>query len=89
MNPLANEWISKAEGDFNTAQRELAAEEMSNYDAVCFHAQPCAEKYLKARLVEADLGFPKTHDLGALLDIVLPLEPSWEHMRESLGLSET
>ena len=31
MNPLANEWISKAEGDFNTAQRELAAEEMPNY----------------------------------------------------------
>lgn len=23
MNPLVDEWIAKAEGDFNTAQREL------------------------------------------------------------------
>jgi len=40
-----------------------------------FFAQQCVEKYLKARLVEAGIAFPKTHDLEALLDLVLPAEP--------------
>src|SRR2546421_5742031 len=40
------------EGDFATAQRELGAIQDPNYDAVCFHAQQCAEKYLKAFLQE-------------------------------------
>jgi HEPN domain-containing protein len=43
MNPLTLEWIEKAEGDFATAQREQRARKMPNYDAVCFHAQQCAE----------------------------------------------
>ncbi|NJL91504.1 MAG: HEPN domain-containing protein [Coleofasciculaceae cyanobacterium SM2_1_6] len=28
---------------------------MPNYDAVCFHAQQCFERYLKARLQEAEI----------------------------------
>jgi HEPN domain-containing protein len=63
MNPLTLEWIEKAEGDFATAQRELRARKLPNYDAVCFHAQQCAEKYLKAMLQEAGIVFGKTHNL--------------------------
>jgi HEPN domain-containing protein len=85
MNPLTDEWIAKAEGDLRTAEREIQADEGPNYDAVCFHAQQCAEKYLKARLVEAGVSFPKTHDLGALLDLVLPVEPAWEDLRGELN----
>jgi len=66
MTPIASEWIGKAEGDFATAKRELAATDNPNYDAVCFHAQQCAEKYLKAFLQEANITFPKTHDLANL-----------------------
>ena len=33
------------------------------------------EKYLKARLEEAGLDVPKTHNLYALLTLVLPIEP--------------
>ncbi len=43
MNPLTAEWIAKAEGDFGTAERELDVKIDPNYDAVCFHAQQCAE----------------------------------------------
>jgi HEPN domain-containing protein len=50
MNPLTTEWIEKAEGDLLTAQREYRARNRPNYDAVCFHAQQTAEKYLKAWL---------------------------------------
>jgi len=51
MKAITSEWVHKAEGDFLTAQREMKAAP-ANYDAVCFHAQQCAEKYIKARLVE-------------------------------------
>ncbi len=84
MKPLTQEWVVKAEGDFITATRELAAEDDLNYDAVCFHAQQCAEKYLKACLQEEGIAFAKTHDLGSLLDLVLPMEPDWEAMRSEL-----
>jgi HEPN domain-containing protein len=50
MTPLTREWIDKAEGDFATARREIRVRQAPNYDAVCFHAQQCVEKYLKARL---------------------------------------
>jgi len=84
MNPLVDEWIAKAEGDFNTAQRELQVADAPNYDAVCFHAQQCVEKYLKAKLVSVGIEFEKTHDLGIILDMLVPLEPSWEELREDM-----
>lgn len=55
--------MSKAEGDFITALREYRARKWPNYDAACFHAQQCAEKYLKALLQEDNRAFDKTHDL--------------------------
>jgi len=66
MNPLTREWIDKAEGDLATATRELRVRVAPNYDAVCFHAQQCAEKYLKARLQESGTPFGRTHDLLVL-----------------------
>jgi len=77
MQPLTAEWVAKAEGDWATALREFSAREAPNYDAVCFHAQQCAEKYLKARLQESCTPFPKTHDLAALLRLLRGVEPEW------------
>ena len=62
MNPLTLEWVQKAEGDFTTAVRELRARKNPNYDAACFHAQQCAEKYLKAVLQERAIVFGKSHN---------------------------
>ena len=84
MNPLTIEWIDKAEGDFTTALRELRARKSPNYDAACFHAQQCAEKYLKARLQEAVIAFSRTHNLTVLLDLLLPVEPGWDKLRTKL-----
>ena len=61
MNPLTREWIEKAEGDFHTAGRELRARKNPNYEAACFHAQQCAEKYLKAILQEQSITLGRTH----------------------------
>lgn len=72
MNPLTLEWVQKAEGDYVAAWREYRARKAPNYDAACFHAQQCVEKYLKAVLQEAGVYFTKTHDLEALLNLCLP-----------------
>jgi HEPN domain-containing protein len=85
MKPTTAEWIEKAEGDFATMQRESRARKNPNYDAICFHAQQCAEKYLKARLAEADILFGKIHDLVSLLDQVKAVQPDWEVFREDLA----
>jgi len=66
--------------------RELRARKTPNYDAACFHAQQCAEKYLKACLQEADIPFGKTHDLPVLLDYLIGKYPLWESLRPSLRL---
>ena len=39
MNPLTEEWVKKAEGDFASVQREIKARKSPNYGAACFHAQ--------------------------------------------------
>jgi HEPN domain-containing protein len=77
MTPLTSEWVDKAEGDLATAFRERRARKSPNYDSACFHAQQCAEKYLKAILQENNLIIPKTHDLQVLLNLMGPLNPFW------------
>ncbi|CAD5917212.1 HEPN domain protein [Planktothrix tepida] len=84
MNPLTIEWVDKAEGDFTTALRELRVRKSPNYDAACFHAQQCVEKYLKARLQEAGIILTKTHNLTVLLDLLLPVEPGYDSFRLKL-----
>jgi HEPN domain-containing protein len=83
MKPLTREWVTKAEGDFATAQRECRARKSPNYDSAAFHAQQCVEKYLKARLQESNISFPLTHDLVALLNLTLAVEPLWNGLAPS------
>ncbi len=84
MKASTLEWIEKAEGDWDAAQRLYRARKRPNYDAACFHVQQCAEKYLKAKLNEAGIVPPKTHNLSDLLDDVLPAEPTWAALRPVL-----
>jgi HEPN domain-containing protein len=84
MKPLTAEWVSKAEGDYICVQREWRARKQPNYDALCFHAQQCAEKYLKACLQESAVPFAKTHNLTALMEQLLPCNPMLETLRDSL-----
>lgn len=75
MNALVREWLTKAQYDLASTDRELRARKLPNYDAACFHAQQAAEKLLKAVLQDRGIEFPRTHDLADLvsLDAGLPL----------------
>jgi HEPN domain-containing protein len=84
MRALTQEWIDKAEGDFHTASREARARKAPNYDAVCFHGQQCAEKYLKAYLQEQGQRFPRVHDLIELLELCLLYDGTFDSQRNLL-----
>ena len=86
MRTLTAEWIQKAEGDLATAHRELRARRAPNFDAACFHAQQCVEKYLKSLLQEAEIVFGKTHNLSLLLDLLKDTYPRLELLRPTLAI---
>ena len=80
-------WVRKAEGDIRAA-RQLAAAADPEKDAVAFHCQPAAEKYLKALLCDLGLHIPHIHELDDLLVVVLPHYPVLRSLRRFLvGLS--
>jgi HEPN domain-containing protein len=84
MRPTTAEWVAKAEEDFHVLERESRARKRPAFSAIGFHAQQCAEKYLKACLCEAGRTPGKTHDLAVLLNEVKDLVPEWELMRADL-----
>ena len=69
-------WVAKAENDLANAKNTLKMKKNCPFDTICFHAQQCAEKYLKALLVYESIEFPKTHDVRALLHLV----PAWSQL---------
>ncbi len=84
MQNLTAAWARKAEADLDTAKRELHVKEEPNFEAVCTHAQQSALKYLKARLLKAEIPFPSTTHLVVLLELCLDEEPDWEEFRPHL-----
>jgi HEPN domain-containing protein len=86
MTETAQEWQRKAEADFRTARRELAAPDEPNYDAVCFHAQQGAEKLLKTLLISRSITPPRSHDLVHLCRLLVEIELSWSWPHEELYL---
>jgi len=84
MNEITKEWVDKAESDFDAADLTLHGREAPIVDAVCFHSQQCAEKYLKAFLQEHRLRFERQHELNVLLDLCVPLDGEFETLRDTL-----
>ena len=67
---VVGEWVQKAENDLTNAAHALRLGARCPADTVCFHAQQCVEKYLKAYLSLAAIDFPKTHDIRLLLALL-------------------
>ena len=64
-DPLS--WVARAEEDYDVARTSLQRKKPYTHTA-CFHAQQCAEKYLKAMLIARGHAFSKVHDLLVLND---------------------
>lgn len=76
MNPLTLEYVEKAEENYANIDW-LQQAPTPRHNSVCFNAQQCIEKYLKAWLQEANLPVPRTHDLVELLYLIVPMRPAW------------
>ena len=74
LRELVQQWIAKAEVDYRAAQQLLKGE-VPIREAIAFHCQQAAEKYLKAFLVRHQAEFPKTHNMRLLLDLASTLAP--------------
>ncbi|MBI3324142.1 MAG: HEPN domain-containing protein [Candidatus Omnitrophica bacterium] len=82
------DWVGKAEEDFAVVQTLVRKRRPAVHDAVCFHAQQCAEKYLKALLTRERIAFPKTHDLLDLLGLAKRCDSALELFRPHLEYLE-
>jgi HEPN domain-containing protein len=86
MNRVVEEWIAKAEGDFAIATREMAVPDSPIYDGICYHAQQCIEKYMKALLIARGVVPAKIHDLVELHRLLSPVCSDWQWPAEELRL---
>jgi HEPN domain-containing protein len=80
MKPLTAEWVELAEEDYAAARQLRQAR---RYNTACFHAQQCAEKYLKAVLCETGMAIERTHQLSDLLNALTATYPMWDMLREA------
>jgi HEPN domain-containing protein len=83
------QWFSKAEVDRSAAL--ILMESNTGVDGVrdmvCYHAQQCAEKYLKGFLKFRDVKFKWVHDLKYLVDLCVGLDAEFgqlTHVAEKL-----
>ena len=86
MNSPVNEWIEKAEEDRHVALTLRRLRRYPTHNAVCFHAQQCVEKYLKAILEKHGLIIRKIHALPVLLDQCAEVHPMLATMRSDMVL---
>jgi len=86
MKASTREWVLKAEEDFLAAGDLNLRRKRPLWNIVSFHVQQTVEKYLKARLEEAGLSIPKTHDLLHLLNLVAVVEPLWSSYTSAFSL---
>ncbi len=81
---MVKEWTKKAEEDYSAVE-ELYKISVSRFAAIiCFHAQQCAEKHLKALLISSNIEPPRTHSLETLLDLIVDELPELEQCRDML-----
>ena len=81
---LLDEWLEKAEENFRVAVRENRYTKEPAHDTVCFNAQQCAEKHLKAFLVRHRIAISKTHDLDDLRQRCEQIDSTFTLVADSL-----
>ena len=69
-------WFAKADADLEVARRALGPGRPLP-DMACFHAQQCAEKYLKGYLVARGVPFRFVHDGDYLIQLCTPLDSAF------------
>lgn len=82
---IVRSWFRKAENDLINAENTIKMEAPPT-DTICFHAQQCAEKYLKGFLTFHEIDFPKTHSLEDLVGLCKQIVPEIESELEDVEI---
>ncbi|MCX6641570.1 MAG: HEPN domain-containing protein [bacterium] len=69
---IVRRWLLLANADLVNAENVLKLDLDQTYTTICFHAQQCVEKMVKAVLVLNEIDTPKSHDLNELVNIMRP-----------------
>lgn len=77
ITQATQDWIDFAEENYRVALRENRHIKYPAHNTVCFNAQQCVEKYLKAYLVQHQISFPFKHELGTLCQLCATQEPAF------------
>jgi HEPN domain-containing protein len=77
----AKKWITKAENDLKVAKHLIEAKDPIT-DAICFHAQQCVEKYLKAYLVYHNKSYRKTHNIAEILRLCIEIDAEFKELEK-------
>jgi HEPN domain-containing protein len=78
---LAKEFLMRADDDLRLSELTMSDSEPVYWGAA-FHAQQCAEKALKGLLTFHDVRAGKTHDIGGLIKLSLPVLPGIRELSE-------
>lgn len=63
---LYDEWLAKAETDYEYALLGMRSRKLKSFDPICFHCQQASQKYLKAFLTRHGKSFRRTHEMAEL-----------------------
>ena len=83
----AREWVEHADDDLRVARHTLTLPDNCPYRLVAYHAQQCAEKYVKAYLVLRGIDFPFTHNIARLLELCSAQADWTEKLRDAEELT--
>ena len=87
MNENVKQWVIKADNDITIAGKDLKTDNPVT-DAICFHAQQAAEKYLKAYLVFKDIEPEKTHKIEKLVLACMTFDEAFLSLKNTDILTE-
>lgn len=84
-NHAVVEWVQEAKTDYQSALDLARRRKNPVPKSVCWHCQQCAEKYLKAFLIQQGMDFPFRHDLVELTNLCLEREPNFRLLANDIA----
>jgi len=75
-------WIEFAEKDYEAA-KVLSKNVKPLLEIICFHCQQCAEKYLKAYIIQRNAEIKRTHNLEELLKTCTNIDKDFSNIIDS------
>lgn len=78
-------WFEKANQDLEMARRALEPGQPLP-EMACYHAQQCAEKYLKGYLIAHSVSFRFVHDLIYLTQLCIAHDPTFEKLMPAVEI---